>query len=344
MKIENDVKLDFSDVLIRPKRSILSSRADVDLYRQHTFKYSNTIFNSIPIIASNMYGVSTVSMARELNKHGMTVALHKHIKLPELARYYEEYNSSIFDNWFSYGITENDMTNLKNNLEYFPNSHMTKVCIDVANGYTEMFVETIKRIRENCPHLTIMAGNVVTAEMTEELILAGVDIVKLGIGPGAACTTRKITGVGYPQLSAIIECADAAHGLGGLVCADGGCQVPGDIAKAFGAGADFVMLGGMLAGHKESEQELLDEKSKIIFYGSSSEKAQQKSADGVKDYRAFEGKSIEIEYKGPVENTIKEILGGLRSACTYVGAEKLKDLSRRTTFVRVNRQLNNMFS
>ena len=215
----------------------------------------------------------------------------------------------------------------------------------VANGYTEIFVDFVSKIREEFPHLAIMAGNVVTGDMTEELILAGADIVKVGIGPGSVCTTRKMTGVGYPQLSAIIECADAAHGLGGLICSDGGCTRPGDIAKAFGGGADFVMLGGMLAGHNESGGEVIEKDGKVYrsFYGMSSKSAMDKYSGGVAKYRAAEGKTVYLEDRGPVADTVQEILGGVRSACTYVGARRLKELTKRTTFVRVTQQLNEVF-
>ncbi|WP_417142773.1 IMP dehydrogenase, partial [Parasutterella excrementihominis] len=206
-------------------------------------------------------------------------------------------------------------------------------------------VDFVSKIREEFPHLAIMAGNVVTGDMTEELILAGADIVKVGIGPGSVCTTRKMTGVGYPQLSAIIECADAAHGLGGLICSDGGCTRPGDIAKAFGGGADFVMLGGMLAGHNESGGEVIEKDGKVYrsFYGMSSKSAMDKYSGGVAKYRAAEGKTVYLEDRGPVADTVQEILGGVRSACTYVGARRLKELTKRTTFVRVTQQLNEVF-
>ena len=219
------------------------------------------------------------------------------------------------------------------------------MCIDVANGYTESFVSFVAKMRERYPHLVIMAGNVVTGEMTEELILSGADIVKVGIGPGSVCTTRKMTGVGYPQLSAIIECADAAHGLEGHICADGGCTTPGDIAKAFGGGADFVMLGGMLAGHDECGGETVEREGQKFqrFYGMSSKAAMEKYAGGVAQYRAAEGKEVLVPYRGPVAATVQEILGGVRSACTYVGARRLRELSKRTTFVRVTQQLNEVF-
>jgi GMP reductase len=220
------------------------------------------------------------------------------------------------------------------------------ICIDVANGYAESFVRCIRQVRAKYPSKTIMAGNVVTKEMTEELIFSGADIVKVGIGPGSVCTTRKQTGVGYPQLSAVMECADAAHGLGGRIISDGGCTCPGDVAKAFGAGADFVMLGGMLAGHDECSGEVIEESGKFfkLFYGMSSDTAMQKYAGGVAEYRSSEGKTVKVPYRGPLDETIRDILGGMRSACTYVGASELRELAKRTTFVRVTQQLNTVFT
>merc|ERR1719152_894691 len=220
------------------------------------------------------------------------------------------------------------------------------ICIDVANGYAEAFVKSIRDMRKKYPDMTIMAGNVVTKEMTEELIFSGADIIKVGIGPGSVCTTRKQTGVGYPQLSAVLECADAAHGLGGRVMSDGGCTCPGDIAKAFGGGADFVMLGGMLAGHDECAGETIQEGGEHfkVFYGMSSDTAMKKHAGGVAEYRSSEGKTVRVPYRGPIDETIRDLMGGIRSACTYVGASELREISKRTTFVRVTQQLNTVFT
>jgi len=244
----------------------------------------------------------------------------------------------------SIGILAKDREKLDEVLKAVPNIEM--ICIDVANGYAECFVQCIREVRAKYPDKTIMAGNVVTKEMTEELIFSGADIVKVGIGPGSVCTTRKQTGVGYPQLSAVMECADAAHGLGGRIISDGGCTCPGDVAKAFGGGADFVMLGGMLAGHDECSGEVVEENGKYfkLFYGMSSDTAMQKYAGGVAHYRSSEGKTVKVPYRGPLDETIRDILGGMRSACTYVGASQLRELSKRTTFVRVTQQLNGVFT
>ena len=344
MHIENTVKLDFKDVLIRPKRSTLSSRSEVDITREFKFRHSPVVYNAIPIIAANMDTTGTLEMAKALGQHGLSVALHKHYDIKDYVEYFSalEQKSNAF---YSLGIGDGDWAKFQEVMKLAPGA-IQYVCIDVANGYTETFVEFIKKVRATYPEIVIMAGNVVTGDMTEQLILSGADIVKVGIGPGSVCTTRKMTGVGYPQLSAIIECADAAHGLGGRICADGGCTVPGDIAKAFGGGADFVMLGGMLAGHDEAGGETVgDENGKVFkkFYGMSSKDAMDKYAGGVASYRAAEGKTVMIPSRGPVEHTVQDILGGVRSACTYVGARRLKELTMRTTFIRVSMQLNEVF-
>ncbi len=344
MRIEEDVKLDFKDVLIRPKRSTLASRKEVDISRQFPFRWSGRIFDGVPIIAANMDGVGTMEMARTFKKlkNGMTAALHKHYPVEDLVAFYNKEGSA--NAWYSIGVTRSDEEKLKAFLKKSKRK-IDKLCIDVANGYAEPFADFVKKMRDRLPDVTIMAGNVVTGEMVEQLILSGADIVKVGIGPGSVCTTRRMTGVGYPQLSAVIECADAAHGLKGLVCADGGCTVPGDLAKAFGAGADFVMLGGMLAGHDQCEGDVVveDGVKYVTFYGMSSATAMEKHAGGVAEYRASEGKTVRVPYRGDVTATVQDMLGGLRSACTYVGALKLKELSKRTTFVRVTQQLNTVF-
>ena len=343
MRIEQDLKLDFKDVLIRPKRSTLTSRSEVDISRDFVFLHSQRPYHGIPIIAANMDATGTFEMARALARHQLSAALHKHYSEAELLAFFAE-PSADNGTFYSMGITTPDLEKFRRVMDQ-ANGAIHNVCVDVANGYTKAFISFIHQLRAEFPGITLMAGNVVTGEMTEELILDGVDIVKVGIGPGSVCTTRKMAGVGYPQLSAIIECADAAHGLHGLICADGGCTSPGDLAKAFGAGADFVMLGGMLAGHDECGSDLVevDGERKMRFYGMSSREAMNKYSGGVADYRASEGKEVLLDYRGPVENTLQDILGGVRSACTYVGARKLKELSKRTTFVRVTQQLNEVF-
>lgn len=344
MRIEEDLKLGFKDVLIRPKRSTLKSRSEVELEREYTFKHSGHQWSGVPIIAANMDTVGTFRMAAALAEFDVLTAVHKHYSVDEWRAFVSEAPESVLRNiMVSSGTSEADFTKLKQVLAFSP--ALKFVCIDVANGYSEHFVEFLRKVREACPDSVICAGNVVTGEMAEELILSGADIVKVGIGPGSVCTTRVKTGVGYPQLSAVIECADAAHGLGGQIVSDGGCTVPGDVAKAFGGGADFVMLGGMLAGHDECEGRIVEENGErfMLFYGMSSASAMNRHAGGVAGYRAAEGKTVKLPLRGPVDHTIRDILGGLRSACTYVGAARLKELTKRTTFIRVAEQENRVF-
>ncbi len=343
MHIDRDIKLDFKDVLIRPKRSALPSREEVDITREFIFKHSGSRYRGVPVIAANMDTVGTFEMARALARSGLSTALHKHYGADELVAFFKALKpkSRAF---YSLGITKEDLDKFERVMRRAGDS-VHYVCIDVANGYSETFVKFVAEFRRAYPKVTLMAGNVVTGEMTEELILSGVDIVKVGIGPGSVCTTRTMTGVGYPQLSAVIECADAAHGLGGRICSDGGCTSPGDIAKAFGGGADFVMLGGMLAGHDECAGEVVEQDGGRFkrFYGMSSRTAMDKYAGGVAHYRASEGKEVLVPYRGPVNGSVQDILGGLRSACTYVGARTLKEFTKRTTFVRVGMESNELF-
>ncbi|SFS75201.1 GMP reductase [Lutibacter maritimus] len=345
MRIETDLKLGFKDVMIRPKRSTLSSRSQVSLDRAFTFLHSNHKWTGVPIMAANMDTVGTFEMATALANHKLFTAIHKHYSLKEWNTFMATAPKEI-SNYIavSTGTGTNDSKKIA--AIFAQNPQLKFICIDVANGYSEHFVNFVKQTREQYPDKVILAGNVVTGEMVEELLLAGADIIKVGIGPGSVCTTRVKTGVGYPQLSAIIECADAAHGLGGQIVSDGGCKVPGDVAKAFGGGADFVMLGGMFAGHTESGGKTIEINGKKFkqFYGMSSETAMNKHVGGVAEYRASEGKTVEIPFRGSVENSLQDILGGLRSTCTYVGANRLKELTKRTTFIRVQEQHNEVFS
>lgn len=337
MRIMDDVKLDFKDVLILPKRSTLASRKEVDLIRHYTFRWSKQKWNGVPIMAANMDGVGTFSMANLLQNQKLFTCLTKGYTFED---WLANEQSLLTDHVaISTGTSDSDFRKLQTILEVYPRFQF--ICIDVANGYSEHFGNFVERVRNQYPTKTIIAGNVVTADMTQELILRGADIIKVGIGPGSVCTTRIQTGIGYPQLSAIVECADAAHGLGGHIIGDGGCTCPGDVAKAFGAGADFVMLGGMLAGHDEGGGIIED--GTVKFYGMSSETAMNKHHGGVAEYRSSEGRTVSIPYRGPVLNTVKDILGGLRSACTYVGASRLKDFSKCVTFIRTNRQYNEVF-
>jgi GMP reductase len=342
MRIEEEIKLDYSDVLFRPKRSTLKSRKEVDLDRTYKFKHSNREWTGTPIIASNMDGVGELEVAKSLSKYKIITSLTKQHDINSINSF-----TDIKDIYnyvaISCGTSPDSYERL--NTIISQHTYIQFICIDVANGYSENFSKFVSNVREKYPSKTIIAGNVVTADMTQELILSGADIVKVGIGQGSVCTTRIQTGVGYPQLSAVMECADAAHGLGAHIIADGGCTCPGDVAKAFGAGADFTMLGGMLAGHDEGKGKLIKDKGEkyIEFYGSSSLVANKKHYGGLSDYRSSEGRTVRVKYRGKIKDTILDILGGIRSSCTYVGAPSLKQLSKCTTFVRVTNQFNKTF-
>jgi len=342
MRIEEEIKLDYSDVLFRPKRSTLKSRSEVNLNRKYEFKYSKLNWEGVPIIAANMDGVGEIGIATKLAAFEMMTALTKQHEETDLKKLQQQKSIHNYVT-LSCGTSKESYSRLNRLLKKNPKFKF--ICIDVANGYSENFSKFVSEVRKKHPSKTIIAGNVVTADMTQELVLSGADIVKVGIGPGSVCTTRIQTGVGYPQLSAVLECADAAHGLGAHIIADGGCTCPGDVAKGFGAGADFVMLGGMLAGHKEGGGEIINQDGKkfIEFYGSSSEEANKKHYGGLADYRSSEGKKVRIEFRPSLEKTVKDILGGIRSSCTYVGAPTLKQLSKCTTFIRVNNQYNETF-
>jgi GMP reductase len=345
MHVDTDLKLGFKDVLIRPKRSNLKSRSQVVLDRSFTFLHSRRNWSGVPIIAANMDTVGTFEVAHVLASHGMITAIHKHYPLEAWQAFLKGRDETIYSRiMVSTGTTREDFTLLGKIMANHPSLEF--ICIDVANGYAQAFVEFVRKVRATYGDKTIVAGNVVTGEMVEELLLSGADIVKVGIGSGSVCTTRVKAGVGYPQLSAVIECADAAHGLGGRIISDGGCTCPGDVAKAFGGGADFVMIGGMFAGHDESGGDLAERDGKPfkLFYGMSSETAMSRHSGGVAEYRATEGKTVEVPYRGPIAETVREILGGIRSACTYVGALALRELTKRTTFIRVLEQENRTFN
>lgn len=343
MRIEEGVKLDFKDVLLRPKRSTLKSRSEVDLERKYSFAHSPLVWEGIPIIAANMDHTGTFAMAEVLSQFNLLTAMDKFLAVEEWQK--QSDNKRMLQHVFvSSGSRNEDFEHLQKTMKLVDCS---MICLDIANGYSEHFVDFVKKTRDAFPEKIIMAGNVVTGEMVEQLTLSGADIVKVGIGPGSVCTTRVKTGIGYPQLSAVIECSDAAHGVKGHICSDGGCVVPGDVVKAFAAGADFVMLGGMLAGHDESSGEVFENEdgTKVKrFYGMSSAESMYKHHGLVANYRASEGKSANIPYRGPVEETIKDILGGLRSACTYVGASRLKELAKCATFIRVSQQVNEVYT
>jgi len=345
MRIETESKLDFKDVLFKPKRSTLTSRKEVDLNRDFKFPHSNRVWSGVPIVAANMDTVGTIEAGKVLSQNNMLTCLHKHYTEDEYVDLYNwvyaNQGSTYASYWaYSMGISDEEFARLES-VQKKTSGKITTICIDVANGYTERFINFVSKVRNRYPEAIIIAGNVVTAEITEQLILAGADIVKVGIGSGSVCTTRIQAGVGYPQLSAVIECADAAHGLNGRIMSDGGCTCPGDVAKAFGGGADFVMLGGMLAGHVENLK--LDDQGNALFYGMSSDTAMDKYHGGVNEYRSSEGRTVSLDQRGNIKDTIQDILGGVRSTCTYIGASELRELSKCTTFIRVSQQYNPVY-
>lgn len=343
MRIEHDVKLTFDDVLIRPKRSTLVSRSDVNLEREFRFRHTDQNWTGVPIVAANMDATGLFSISKVLQGHGMLTCTQKFYSTREFSEAWEDGVNPEFIA-VTCGSTDESFELLQRKMA--TNDGIRMICIDVANGYREVFLQFVKRVRDAFPDKILIAGNVATREMTEALILAGADVVKVGIGPGSVCTTRKVAGVGYPQLSAIAECADAAHGLNGHVMSDGGCSSPGDVAKAFAAGADFVMLGGMLAGHDESGGEIFEDgngKTYKSFYGMSSAKAMEHHYGEVAEHRAPEGKEVRVPYRGLLETTVQSILGGIRSACSYVGARRIKDLPKCTTFIRVSMTTNEVY-
>ena len=348
-KIDFEPKLDFEQVLIRPKRSELNSRNEVDLTRTIHFKNFSGLWNGVPIIAANMATTGTFEVYNELSKPKIITAMHKFYTIDDYKKYNDEFSLNSDYYMVSTGISDNDF---KNMCEIVNTMNAKWICIDIANGYIDAFLKFCKKVRATFPSHIIVAGNVATREMVETLIIeGGVDVVKVGIGPGSVCTTRKKTGVGMPQLSCVIECADAAHGAGGFIISDGGITCPGDLSKAFCGGADFVMMGGTFAGHDENPGEIItktdsfgvDKKYKK-FFGMSSEHAMVKFYGKKNDYRSSEGKVVEIPYKGPLKHTVLDYLGGVRSTCTYIGAKCIKHMPKCTTFVLVSKQLNQRYS
>ena len=387
--IVEEIQLDYCDVMIKPKRSTLNSRSEPDIYRQYRFKYpnsflyeQNTIYGN-GLMVANMATTGTFAMAEVMAKNLMFTCLHKHYTFEELKEFLEKHKDIIVDERYdgkdlmfldyvfvSTGIKDGDYEKICKVLDL---GYCKNLCIDIANGYIPKLLDFVKKIRKQYPRLVIMVGNVVTGDMVQDLILNGADIVKIGIGPGANCTTRKETGCGRPQLSAVIECAEAAHAVDGMICADGGITCVGDINKAYGAGADFVMVGSLVAGSDEAEGDIWEKmyrtneyewedanagndlnyvlpdpirpiyevKKFKLAYGMSSKFAQDKHWNGMAKYRTSEGIVTLKPYTGPVQDTIDEYLGGLRSCMTYISARRLKDIPKCCTFYRANRILNN---
>jgi GMP reductase len=347
MRIDEDIKLDYSDVLLRPKRSTLTSRKDVSLEREFSFYHSPKVWRWVPIMTANMATSGTFSMAHTLAEYKMITTLHKYYTLDEYREFFETFDNPDYIA-YTLGIRDADLEQLTKMAEAWLMDKFSFICLDIPNGYIQRFLEVIRQVRADFPNHIIIAGNVVTNEITEEIILAGADIVKIGIGPGSVCTTRKMTGVGYPQLSAVIECADAAHGISnpltgncGLIIADGGQQFPSCIAKAFCGGADWNMCGSLFSGYDESGGNLVEKDGKKYkeYYGSSSNKALLDNYGKKESHRASEWRYVLMPYKGAVTDFVQDLFGSLRSTGTYIGATRMKHFSKCTTFLRVNRQL-----
>ena len=345
MRIDNEIKLDYSDVLLRPKRSTLTSRKDVSLERTLKFYHSKKTWTGVPIMTANMATCGTFDMAQVLAPYKIITTFHKYYTVAEYTEFFKTFSNPDYIA-YTLGTRPEDFEKLAQMNSAHLISNFSFLCLDIPNGYLEHFLDKIKELRVLYPDHIIIAGNVVSNEITEEIILAGADIVKVGIGPGSACTTRRMTGVGYPQLSAVIECADAAHGIAneqghGLVIADGGQQYPSCVAKAFCAGADFNMFGSMFSGFDQSAGELVERDGKKYkeYFGSSSNKALEKFYGNKATHRASEGREVLMPYKGDIQNFIQDLFGALRSTGTYIGARKLREFSKRATFIRVNHQL-----
>lgn len=345
MRIIEEIKLDYQDVLLRPKRSTLTSRKDVELEREFTFYHSPKTWKGIPIMTANMATCGTFEMAQILAPYKIITTFHKYYSIEQYQEFFKTFHNPDYIA-YTLGIRDEDIEKIKKMKEKDLLKHFSFICIDVPNGYLQRFTDFVRSIRNMCPEHIIIAGNVVTNEMTEEIILAGADIVKVGIGPGSACTTRKQTGVGYPQLSAVIECADAAHGIAnergvGRIIADGGQQFPSCVAKAFCGGADFNMFGSMFSGYEESGGDIVEKDGKKYkeYFGSSSNKAMEEFYGTKESHRASEGRYTLIPFKGSIHPYIQDLFGSLRSTGTYIGARNLKEFPKRATFIRVNRQL-----
>jgi GMP reductase len=347
MYIEQELKLDFSDVLLRPKRSTLTSRKEVTLDREFRFYHSPKVWQGVPLMTANMASSGTFEIAKALKDYKIITTFHKYYSVEDYQEFFSDFSNPDFLA-YTLGIRDTDYDQLLAMKEANLLTQFSFICIDIPNGYLERFSNFISKVRKICPDHILIAGNVVSKEMTEEIILAGADIVKVGIGSGSACTTRRMTGVGMPQLSAVIECADAAHGLSnksgscGLIISDGGAVVPGDIAKAFCGGADFLMSGQFFSGYEESGGKTIEKNGKKYkeYYGSSSNMALETNYGKKESHRASEGRYALIPHKGSIHDALQDIFGSLRSTATYIGARKLKEFSKRATFIRVNNQLN----
>lgn len=367
MQIIDSVQLDFSDVLIKPRRSSIDSRSKVDITREYKFKWCPYVIKGTGIMQANMGTIGNFNVSRKMLNNGLFACLHKYHNINDLIDFYKELIDKGDDTWrrclLAIGLRDDGIDKLRTLNEKL--GVQVGVKFDVPNGYIPQVKEKVIELRKEFPEMFIMVGNVVTSDITEDLILSGADCVAVGIGPGGQCLTREQTGCGRPQLSAIIECADAAHQVGGMVCGDGGITCPGDLGKAFGAGADFIMIGSMFAGTLEADGDIvskwiftgeyepaddgsgfephLELKEFKKFYGMSSTLAQETFGNGKPKYRASEGRVTLVPYAGDIDGVIEELLGGLRSTMTYIGAWKLKNIPKQCTFYKVHNQLNRTY-
>ncbi len=370
MQIINETQYDFNDVLIKPKRSELTSRKDVNLVREFKGRWNKKIkFSTIPLILSNMDSITSTEMCRKMLENNCMVAHNKFITYEEWEELLEEnlFKTSLKECRLAYtiGIRKNEngkyveleqFRKLKNK---YPDI-FKHLIVDVPNGYTETFADFVEMVRKEFKDLFITAGNVCDAPTCQELLNAGCDVIKGGIGSGNCCQTRTKAGVGRPQLSTNIECGDICHQMGGYYISDGGCSIPADVCKALVGNSDIVMLGSYFAGATECEGEVVTkfiqpdfnyDGTPIIkevkykrFWGMSSKHAMEKHYGKMEKYRASEGREILAPCKGSVQDIINDLLGSIRSMMTYIGAKEIKDVSKRGTFYLVHNQVSNMFN
>lgn len=338
-RILTETELDYSDVLILPARSTITSRKEIILEREIVFKHSRQVWRGVPLVCANMDNLGSFTMADTLSEYHILTCLTKHYPLKELVTYFNLPTTNLDYVSYSLGISDSDLE--KFNL-FRQEAPVRIVTIDTPNGYMERFVGFCNELRSNNPDVTIIAGNVCTGEMVEELALNGVDCVKAGIGGGAQCTTRMKSAIGRSMVSMILECADKAHHHEIQLMSDGGITCPGDACISFAVGADFSMVGSQWASTKETGADIIEENGKqfMVFYGMSSSMAQKAHEEGLKSYRASEGRVSKLPYKGSIHPIIRDYLGGLRSCCSYVGSNSLKSLPRKATLVKVNNRLN----
>ena len=334
-------QLDFRHCLIVPTRtSTIRSRSQVKTQTLVHFEKSHQDWIGTPIWTSNMDSTGTIAMYDKIHKYGLVTCFDKNINKDLLENDYdldrERYSVST-------GINIKDIEIIRKVIEKYNPKFL---CVDVANGYMEKFISTVAYLKTCYPDVIIVAGNVVTPEVIPTIGEAGADIIKLGIGSGSVCTTRIKTGIGCPQLSAILNCHETAHNCGIKIMSDGGIQNPGDICKAYAAGADFVMVGGLLAGHADTTENVVESNGQKFaeFYGMSSKEANNKYSGGMKHYKAAEGKKVLIPLKDEsITDTIEDILGGVRSCCSYLGAFNPSQIYERSNLIKVEQQVNDKF-